>query len=249
MSNSYYGYELYLKGEKCNDQGMKQYYFEKALKCCEKAISINPDMHLANFVSGSIYLDYKQDFKNAEFYLSKALELNPVHLETCINLGVTYNESKQYEKAVLAFEKAFIIDSLNETVTSNLALAYNNLAFNCPDKSKRPEYYEKALLNCQRAFQLKPESGIANFVAGSIYITYKNDLKGAVKFLERSISSNPKYTASYNLLGYAYFRSMQYNKAIKVFEKGLKVMPNEISFMKNLASIKEKTGNSQKAGE
>jgi protein O-mannosyl-transferase len=117
------------------------------------------------------------------------------------------------------------------------------------DINEKARYYELSLQHCEKAFKIDPQMQTVNFILGTIYGRYKNDLDKSIYYLNNAMNLDPSNINSYNNLGIAYGLSKQYNKAIDVFEKGLKVSPENIDILNNLVITYNMIGKADKAAE
>ena len=89
----------------------------------------------------------KQQFKNAEIYFKKAIELEPKYAEAYANLGALYAKFKENDKAIKLYEQSI-------KLKPSYAGAYTNLG-NALNKTKR--YEQKANYNFCTGNQTVPE--------------------------------------------------------------------------------------------
>ncbi|MFA6923338.1 MAG: tetratricopeptide repeat protein [Bacteroidales bacterium] len=124
-----------------------------------------------------------------------------------------------------------------------------NKAEKLKDANEKAKYYELALQCCDKAFKINPNMQNVNFILGTIYGKYKNDMNKSIYYLNNAMNLDLSNIESYNNLGTAYGVAKQYDKAIEVFEKGLKVAPENISIISNLALTYQIIGKTDKAAE
>ena len=92
----------------------------KAFKCYEEGIKIDPNFSVIYSNLALLYADYKNDYVLAETYYKKSISLNKEIPETYNNLGSTYLASNKIEPAIKNFKKAIDINP-------NFFNAYHNL--------------------------------------------------------------------------------------------------------------------------
>ncbi|MDD5570010.1 MAG: tetratricopeptide repeat protein [Bacteroidales bacterium] len=124
-----------------------------------------------------------------------------------------------------------------------------NKAEKCKDANEKAKFYELALQYCDNAFKINPNIQNVNFILGTIYGRYKNDLNKSIYYLNNAMNLDLNNFESYNNLGTAYGMAKQYDKAIETFERGLKISPENISIMSNLALTYQIVGKTDKAEE
>ena len=66
---------------------------------------------MVNYLFGQAYLR-NEDPRHALEPFRRALELNPQNYETCIQIGLTYQATKDYPKAREFFNKAIEVDAM-----------------------------------------------------------------------------------------------------------------------------------------
>jgi Flp pilus assembly protein TadD len=110
-------------------------------------------------------------------------------------LGVAYTHSREFDQAVLAFERSLELDP-------NYAVSHNNLGiarFSQALSLKEASLLEKALSSFQTAASLNPEYASPWNGLGIVY-RQLGDLERAAASLERALELNPEFgDARYNL--------------------------------------------------
>jgi tetratricopeptide (TPR) repeat protein len=82
---------------------------DKALKCYEQAVKLNPKYHEALNNIGTIYYS-KKNYRRAVSYYRRALVLEPNQASVHSNLGMAYFSRNQLEPAVEEFRTALRLD-------------------------------------------------------------------------------------------------------------------------------------------
>jgi len=109
------------------------------------------------------------------------------------------------------------------------------------------QMYDDVMYYETKAFAICKNIEITNYILGTLYGKYKNDLNRAVFYLENSIHLDPKHIEAYNNLGIAYGMLKQYDKAIDTFNKALIASPNNLEVLKNLSLTYQFMGRIDKA--
>ena len=117
-------------------------------------------------------------------------------------------------------------------VTSNNALAYNNLGMALAEKGKP----EEAILNFRRAVQIDHKDALANNNLGAALIG-QGHLKKALKYLKKALILSPEYADAENNMGIVLDKSGDTFAAIKHFEKALALEPSHADAHNNLGAI------------
>jgi protein O-mannosyl-transferase len=122
-------------------------------------------------------------------------------------------------------------------------------AENSKDQNEKAKYYELAFQHCEKAFKINPQMQMVNFILGTIYGKYKNDLNKSIYYLDNAMNLDPNDIKSYNNLGIAYGIANKFDKAIEVFKNALKIAPRDTSVISNLVAAYNFIGKPQIAEE
>jgi type IV pilus biogenesis/stability protein PilW len=97
---------------------------EEAIETWQKALDLQPNLAGAHLDLGNVYFEMG-DFQRAQEEWGIALAGRPIDIPThLVNMGMVYFQSEQYEKAVLAWQKASELKPNDSNLHYNLALAY-----------------------------------------------------------------------------------------------------------------------------
>ncbi|MFN0215075.1 MAG: tetratricopeptide repeat protein [Saprospiraceae bacterium] len=132
------------------------------------------------------------------------------------NLGLAYDDLKDYEKSVKAYEQAIKSDPSYFDATFNLAVAFN--------KMKR---YDDAAKIFGRAMEMKPEFSDSWYARGQVWLT-KGDFPKAIADLEKFAQMDTKEPKDkiQSSLGMAYAGAGQNEKALAAYDLALKIKPD-----------------------
>jgi len=188
-----------------------------------------------------VSLDYilLGDFASADKWLTLALQWEPKDAENWYYLGRTkYNENR-FEEAIIAFKKSLELKPRNVLAGDGLGLSYVGLnraaeaiavlreaiSWQEKDSGKSPEPYidlgdflnqqgrfEEALPILQEAAAIAPRNIRAHEILGKSLLNL-NRLADAQRELEAAISADPDRAALHYLLGQAYRKQGQMDKA------------------------------------
>jgi len=123
-------------------------HYDKAIIACKKALEINPNFEIAknnlllalnsadnktnpvaninNISTAENYLDQSLIFYNQGLYeksieaCKTAIQLKPDYADAHSNMGAAYNQLKQWDKAIEAFNKALRINPQHKLALGNL---------------------------------------------------------------------------------------------------------------------------------
>ena len=132
--------------------------------------------------------------------------------------GNAYNDKKEYDKAIEAFEKAIEINPKKDEAYYNMGNAYN-------DKKE----YDKAI-------EINPKKDEAYYNMGNAY-NDKKEYDKAIEAFEKAIEINPKDAKAYYNMGYAYNDKKEYDKAIEAYKKAVKINPKDAYAYNNLFEL------------
>ncbi len=162
-----------------------------------------------------------QKIQNQEERRQKAMEVYKSAME--------YSNSREYDKAIQEFQKALEIDP-------NFAEAHLNLGWT--HALKRGDY-NIALRETLEAIRLKPDIPIAFRNLWWIYRLLKEYDK-AFEALKKIVEIEPDNSVNYINLGDAYVSDkLSFDLAVKAYQKGLELDPNNIFIHRKLAKAYE----------
>ncbi len=168
----------------------------------------------------------------------------------------SFQNNKDFEKAVSLYQKALLFDKNNLFALNNLAMIY--LEQNKPEKAldclhrllkinntfpqpwrnlglvyNRLNQYNKALKCFQKSVSLDPNylNGLVDLFLTANFLAKK---EAAKKALRKIIKIQPNSPYGYYNLGNLYYQEKEYSKAIKCFKKTLETDKNFTSVYNNL---------------
>lgn len=170
---------------------------------------------------------YGGDVDKAIIALKWAVEANPSDPYAHYQLGKAYASIGFHSGAIYEWETSLKIDPHQPSVSRVLAIAHENLNRTGDNVSAREipnTPYEEAFLK----------------------ETHKQ-YAAAIEIYTNIIKEDPFHFQSYNNLGILLYETGQSQEAIKVFKKGLGVMPQNLILLYDLAGIYYKQGELKKA--
>lgn len=131
--------------------------------------------------------------------------------DTAFNLGITYFDKKEYQKAIEAFLSFAEKHAEMYQVNLNIAACYEQLS-----------QYEKAIKYYLFFLEKEPKSVVAlNGLAYSYY--YNNDYEKAAEVAQKIVVIEPDKADNYYLLGEIYFSSEQIEEALESYHKVIEI--------------------------
>ena len=148
----------------------------------------------SNYLGQAYY--YKKRYDLAEPKYLRAIELRPNYSEARNNLGVTYLEMQQWDKAIKQFTLVYndIFYQNHDAAAMNLALAYYGKG-----------EYDMALSLLRPVIANNPRSPVASLNLGRVY--FSDDKTGlAIEEFKKAIELNGNYANAHYLLALAYLK-------------------------------------------
>ena len=173
-------------------------------------------------------LQEKGFFSLAQEKYLKAQSWQPHHPNISFRQAVAYRRSKEYSKAILSLS-----DSLREE--PYLMQNYLNLALNYTALKD----YKKTALAYEKVLSLRPRYTYAMRNLAFTYFMDKNSMQ-AISLMEDLINMDKQDAWSHNSLGVIYSKEAEFEKAVKEFQKALKIESTNPVFLINLQAAKEK---------
>ncbi|MDD5687707.1 MAG: tetratricopeptide repeat protein [Elusimicrobia bacterium] len=180
------------------------------------------------------------------------------HSRAYNNLGVSYCEQKEYEKALNEYQKAICLSPKYKDAHYNLGFLfyiqkdYNNAIQHFKKVIElEPNYakvhfelgnlyldikeYAKAIQEYQKVIEISPNEATVYNNLGVLYRILK-DYNSAIQEYQKAIELNPDDEKAHNNLGVLYCNQKSYDKAIQEYQKALKINPNYFEAYCNLAT-------------
>jgi len=186
--------------------------WEEAKTYLMKAIAIYPENADAYNTLGVIYFK-AGDCKTAITSFKKALDIEQsnIKIRAMLNIGLCYNQLKQYDSSVIYLNKTLAIDPDLVDAQKGLGLVFLNT-----------QHYDSAEVHYKKVLTLKPDYVAVIADLGVVYYSVQKYDQAIVQF-EKAIAIDPGYFQAYIDLGYVYLSKQQYEYAIKNFNKGLSI--------------------------
>ncbi len=125
----------------------------------------------------------------------------------CHQLGLTCVQQRDFDKAILYFNKAIELDPVNPVVYSNRGAAYSA-------KGK----HDQAIADWTRALEVDPKYGSAYYNRGRTFCVMKQYDK-AIPDLDKALEIDPTHARAYYERGIAHYEKSQYDLALSDFNK------------------------------
>ena len=138
----------------------------------------------------------------------------PDIVDAYFNLGNTYYQGGQYQKAIEPLLKA--IERHPYDADAHFALG------NVYDKLKR---YKEAAQEFEQLTKIEPKNDMVYYNLGNAYVN-QNKVPDAIERYKQALALNPKNAAAYDVLGIAYGRQRMPKEASEAFQQAVSLDPN-----------------------
>jgi tetratricopeptide (TPR) repeat protein len=175
------------------------------------------------------YLFDRESFTFALPMFKKILYDNPSGVDGYINVGVTYLNLNEPEKALIYFEKGLTADKSNWILNENLYHTYLELN----DKEKAHEALD-------RLIAVQPENYFHYLRKAGLY--GKNDNSKNLEFSEKALALNPDDALCYTQLSIALWNAGRQDEALSALDEALSIDPVESTALNNYGYYLSKMG-------
>jgi tetratricopeptide (TPR) repeat protein len=146
------------------------------------------------------------DTEGAERGFQAVLRQEPRNIAALSNLGVIYSRTSRSDQAIAVYQRALEISPDDQAILLNLGLVY-----------LRQEDHAKALPLFSRVVVLDPQHLQARQLL-AVCRAYLGQLEPAIRELEALRAANPQDDGILFLLGFAYLKNQEPEKAKPIFE-------------------------------
>ena len=227
-------------------------YFQKALTDYNALIALNPGHKEVVYSRGLARYQLSQfdlaidDFQNAlkltdgetqtAFFkiedgsnaASGITTISSMKSDIWNNIGLCYLALNQYEKAILSFDNGIKTNTKSIDLYINRALAFEKLGEIAP-----------AIRDYEFVLSKKPNHPIATYNLMNIRKNH-DSVNDQLEALSSFIEENPSFSQGYASRGLFYYNATNYESALSDFNVALKLNPENIDYLFNLALCHEK---------
>ncbi|MBW2484129.1 MAG: tetratricopeptide repeat protein [Deltaproteobacteria bacterium] len=183
--------------------------YDKAQKILNRLIQLEGDSYMAHYSLARLYRELQYYEKAAASY-EKALELNWFE-RLAYEVAEFYEERREFDKAIEVYNRIIEEGQLSDVAKTKLVNLYLTLGEN-----------DKALKLLRDLRSIMPESHNIDITISRILLSQEK-YDEAIMILEDVLETNPELTVVRYLIGMAYYRDNNSQKA----EKHLKIIPPE----------------------
>ena len=181
--------------------------FPKARAAAARALELNPTLPDGNISMGYVKLYHDWNWKEAEYYLRQAVELNPSSAKASYSLMLCLVQTGRFAEGRAALEKSLSLDPFN--------MMYQTSAGWLEYYAKRPRVALERLEDALKLDQTYPELWVALGAAYEQLGLFKN----AIEYLEKAVSIYGKHPLVHAFLGSAYASAEEREKALDVLAR------------------------------
>jgi tetratricopeptide (TPR) repeat protein len=168
-----------------------------------------------------------QDWGDEISFFNSTLKHHPRNARLYLNLGNTYYENKQIDKAIEQYQKAI-------SINKKYAVAYGNIGSACLHQGQ----VDKAEEYLTTALNLKDNYPIAHYNLG--IVKFKKKLyKQSIEQLTIATKQLPQLFQAWNMLGRTYLRVGKVEEARQAFSRSLMIMPKQPDIRRALGRMDE----------
>ena len=212
-----------------------------------------------------------QSFTETKYYLEKAVQIDPKHIESLFQLGVLFQNNSNPQLSINYYKRVLLLNTNHFYAHFNLATCLGL----CNQKQDaiiefekcinlNPNYFdiyinigiiyldmdniEIAQYNFKKALELNQNSSIALNNYG-VSLFKNNQFDEAITYYQKALIIDPHYSEAYLNFGSALKDLGDLDQSITMTEKAIKINPNLVEAYNNLAGILNLKGEYQKAIE
>ncbi len=200
---------------------------ESSLEKVSSALAIDPYKAYMHNLLGMTYFDLRQ-YDRAEEALKEAIRLSNGWQYPYTNLGNVYAEQGKDLLAVKKYEQSVAIEAKDPYPLNNLG----NVLVSAGQPKKAIGYYQKAL-------DIDPNYSSPLIGLGNAYHALGNTMNATI-YYKKAIKVDSNAIIAYQNLAILFSQKNQLKEAIKTFNLGLEVAPDDIQLLSGLAVVYEK---------
>lgn len=181
-------------------------------------------------------IQMKSDLPAALRTVGHALASMPDDPKLLFLLGLLYNTSKQFEKAIEAFQRT---EKSIETSDADTGKTKLNPVFymNYGSAFERSGQYDKAAGIFKKCLGIYPDSHeVLNYLA-YMWAERGEMLEEGLKYIGKAIELSPDNGAYIDTLGWILFKQKQYGKALEQVQKASELIKNDPTITEHLGDV------------
>lgn len=202
---------------------------EQSEKELLRVIRLKPDHSLSYLYLG--YLASNNNPKKAIYYFKNAIKYRPNDAIMYNVLAVYYAKQNKMSEALKVLEKGI------SKVPNDDSLYYNQSLILMENHKGQGEKIKKVIRNMTRAIEISPEEEYY-FILACAYLSKKKYTEARAEY-NNILIKNPNNIYAYLGLATTYKETHQYNKAIEIAQKALKIEPDNQEVIDEIKEYEE----------
>lgn len=199
---------------------------KEALYWYSIAVKTNPQY--LNALNNLAYsYDKLSNSDSAIYWYKRTLNVDPTYTRSIYNLASIYNDLYKYDSSLHYYKMLLPLVPADASIPYKTGLLYYFKARN--DSATGKNFYDSAIVYCEKAVQLNPSKADYWSKAGDAYLdipkpTHKDTLyyyQKAAECYQQAIKLDSTQFLSMNRLGVSYIYLKKYEEAIDVFKRAL----------------------------
>ena len=210
--------------------------YDAALSRLKKISTAQPENPIPLELLGEVYFA-KKDFARAEKYIKQAIRLNPKWLLPYSSLANVYLAMKDTASAIKVYKSVLAIVPDDSGTYARLAQIY-----------ERSMKYDEAIKMYEKILQIKPDDILASNNLAAILSDVRSDSESLQRARKLALKFENSNNAGFqDTLGWIYFKSAEYPKAIEILSKVIDKQPQIALFQYHLGMAYYKSGDKSNA--
>ena len=212
---------------------------ELAIKVYDRIPASSP-LHRSAEIQSALDLDASDKSDEAKKRLSKVIADHPKDTEALMALGNIERERKDFATCGTTYSKA--IDTIPTPGKSNWVLFYfRGICY------ERANQWPKAEADMQKALALYPDQPLVLNYLGYSWVDKGMHLDQGMDMIRRAVEQRPDDGYIVNSLGWAYFRTGNYDEAVKELERAVLLKPDDPTINDHLGDAYWRVGRTLEA--
>jgi len=195
------------------------------LKYLKMALELKPDDPEVHYSFGVYYRDKDFNIKESIRYFKKALEIEPSHANSLINLVGLLIFVGDLEEASILGTKAIELYPENHFLLNNLGCLYEAL-----------KDYETALSYLHKSIEYNPNYSEPYYNIATIYFEQEK-IEECMNVLRNGLKVNPSSVRILNLIGLIYARKRRFKLAERYYKKAIETSSDDPIMYYNLGVL------------
>ncbi|HVI08788.1 MAG TPA: tetratricopeptide repeat protein [Candidatus Binatia bacterium] len=196
------------------------------IPCLFAACNRDPNVRKQKFLESANRYRDKGKLREAAIQYSNAIQIDPRFAEAHFQLGETYLQLKDFNRAYSELSRA--ADLAPDNYQAHADLANLLVAARNPDGSANQDYLKQARTHLDLLKEKQPNNGDTH-QAWANYYSAQNDLGSALQEMQKAIAAEPTRPGYYLSLAFLQMRANLPKDAEASFKKGAELGPKDLN--------------------